>query len=177
MKKILIIIIFITTISYSYAQSCKRKNSGKNENKHIIKTNLLGLFTLLYEHPFADKMSFQVGLQYNPENLPKKDLSVTSIAPEIRYYILRNKIAVSGFYSGIYSKYQYIKNVNINETAEVNAAAVGLNVGYQYIFSNGITTELFAGGGYNIWKKIKSDFPSDNYNYDIRLGIALGYAF
>ena len=177
MKKYIIIIILIVTSINANAQSCSRSKSDTNAKKHLFKTNLLGLFTLLYEHPISNKLSFQVGLQYNPENLPKKNLFVTSIAPEIKYYLIQNKMPASGLYAGIYSKYKYINNVKTNETAEVQATAIGLNAGYQYIFSNGITTEIFAGGGYNLWKKIKTDFPSDKYNYDVRLGISIGYAF
>lgn len=36
---------------------------------------------LFYEHPVTNKMSFQIGLQYNPESISKKNKFVTSIAP------------------------------------------------------------------------------------------------
>lgn len=57
----------------------------------------------------------------------------------------------------------------------------GLNFEYQYIFTNGIRSEIFSGAGYNIMKDINTDFPVDfpdnNFIYYIRLGIGLGYAF
>ena len=180
MKKFTLIIPLLIIGISLYSQSCKR---GENENSynHIIKTNLLGMFTLFYEHPFTDKMTFQVGLQYNPESLPKKDMFVTSIAPEIRYYVLQNKTLPGGLFLGSYFKLQYMDVTKVDNTANIQAFAAGLNLGYQYIFKKGITTEVFAGAGYNIWKNIATDFPVDfpesDYTYDIRLGIGFGYAF
>lgn len=181
MKKLFIILIIASVSIGTYAQSCKRGNNPNKENKFVVKTNLLGMFTLFYEHPIAQKMSFQVGLQYNPKNLPKKDIFVTSIAPELRYYFLQTGAMPGGLFAGIYTKYQYMSVFNAEKSANIQAFAGGLNLGFQYIFKNGLTTEIFAGGGYNFWKKIKTDypetFPSANYKFDIRIGLGLGYAF
>ena len=180
MKKIkLILLLLITSISL-YSQSCKRAGNESSYN-HIIKTNLLGMFTLFYEHPVTNKMTFQVGLQYNPESLPKKGSVVTSIATEIRYYFLRNKTLPGGLFLGPYLKFQYMDVTDAEKKANIKAFAGGLNFGYQYIFKNGITSEIFAGAGYNILKDINTDFPADfpgsDFNYDIRLGVGFGYAF
>ncbi len=180
MKKIkLIILLLISSISL-YSQSCKRAGNESSYN-HILKTNLLGMFTLFYEHPVSEKITFQVGLQYNPESLPKKDFFVASIAPEMRYYFLQNKRFPGGLFLGPYLKFQYTDVKDADKTANIRAFAGGLNFGYQYIFKNGITTEVFAGAGCNIMKDIITDFPVDfpesDFNYDIRLGIGFGYAF
>ena len=175
MKKFIFLILLLASGLNSFSQSEKKV---KNQ---IVKTNVLGLFTLFYEHGFSQKTSLQVGLQYNPQNFPPKDLFITSIAPEFRYYLFKNDHFPTGIFSAIYTKYQYMDIFKENKMAQINALAFGLNFGYQYIFKNGIATEVFAGGGYNLWKRIDTNFPENfpesEYNYDIRVGISLGYAF
>ncbi len=180
MKKILIILaIFLLATNSSFSQSCAKP--AKTDSKHIVKSNLLGIFTLFYEHPVSPKVAFQTGLQYNPDNIFPRTKATISIAPELKYYFLRRPNAMSGAFTGLYGKYSNLKISETLGTATVKTAALGLNFGYQHVFNNGIVTEGFAGAGYTLWKTIDSNFPDTypmaNYNFDIRLGISLGYSF
>ena len=180
-KRFVILLLFVLITINSNAQSYSVQKNSKDTKHHVFKTNMLGLFTLFYEHPLSYKTSFQVGLQYNPENLPEKHKLITSIAPEIKYYIISGKIAPSGLFTGIYAKYQSVNEIKIDKKADIKILTGGLNLGYQYIFKSGFVTEFFIGGGYNFIKNINTDFPKDfpekDYQFDVRLGISAGYSF
>ena len=121
-------------------------------------------------------------MQYNPENLPAKNSLVKSIAPEIRYYFKTFNEKGGGIFGATYAKLAEtnIKN-DLGHIADIKTIATGLNLGYLYIFKHEIIAEVFAGAGYNIYKKIdtnfNNEFPEKNYKFDIRIGIGLGYSF
>ena len=170
------IIIYILLLSVGLNSALAQENTNR------IKTNVLGLFTLFYENQISDKISLQVGLQYNPTNLPAKNTLVKSIAPEIRYYLKSFNEKGGGIFGATYAKFSDTEEINdIGNYAKIKAIASGLDFGYLHIFKNKITAELFVGAGYNVYKNIKTDFytefPEKNYKFDIRIGIGLGYSF
>ena len=69
MNKIYILLILMIISLNLQSQSDKINTNIDNSNKHKIKTNLLGIFTLFYEHTISNNMTLQVGLQYNPDNM------------------------------------------------------------------------------------------------------------
>jgi len=171
-----------TIIIYGFLFWMSVNSVFAQNNPNRIKTNILGLFTLFYENQFSEKMSLQVGLQYNPKNLPAENTFVKSIAPELRYYFKSFNEKGGGIFGAAYTKFSETNNTNDSgHIAGINTIAAGLNFGFLHIFKNNITAELFAGGGYNIFKKIDtvfpSEFPEKNYKFDIRIGIGLGYSF
>lgn len=185
MKAFIIIATFLFSFNAVAQQSTTETRHRKN---HVLKTNVLGLFTFFYEHPLKRNMSLQVGLQYNPESLPVKNKLVSSIAPELRFYFGASDNSPSGFFMASYTKYQYMtenkadtQNAELVLSANIQTLAFGGNMGYQIILKNGLSFEAFVGGGYNIFKDVSSDKPSDfspeDYKFDMRIGISFGYAF
>jgi len=172
--KILTISILLMAFSIS--------KSFSQEKPNRIKTNVLGLFTLFYENQFSNKMSLQVGLQYNPENFPVKNTLVKSIALELRYYFKSFTEKGGGIFGATYAKFSGTKEINDSDnSAKIKAIATGLNLGYLHVFKNKMVAEVFAGAGYNVFKKIdtdfSNDFPEKNYKFDIRIGIGFGFSF
>jgi len=94
---------------------------------------------------------------------------------EGRYYFSKNKDLMEGWHGGLYFHYL---NTDGDDGYEIdyyyNSLGIGLNGGYQFIFSSHITLDLYAGGGIGF---ISSDWSSEDTDFYPMAGLSLGYNF
>jgi len=97
------------------------------------------------------------------------------IHAEGRYYFTKNKDLMEGWHAGAYLHYLNTKGDDGYEIDYyLNSLGIGLNGGYQFVFSSNITFDLFAGGGIRF---TSSDLVSDDDGFYPLLGLSLGYNF
>lgn len=94
---------------------------------------------------------------------------------EGRYYFSKDKDLMEGWHGGLYFHYL---NTEGDDGYEMdyyhNSLGIGLNGGYQFIFSSHITLDIYAGGGINF---ISSDSSSEDTDFSPMAGLCLGYNF
>jgi hypothetical protein len=92
---------------------------------------------------------------------------------EGRYYFSKNKDLMEGWHGGLYFHYLNTDGDNRYEYYH-NSLGIGLNGGYQFVFSSNLTLDLYAGGGI---KFISSDRSSEDTDFYPMAGLSLGYNF
>lgn len=94
---------------------------------------------------------------------------------EGRYYFTQSKDLMEGWHAGTYLHYLNTKGDDGYEMDYyLNSLGIGLNGGYQFVFSPAITFDLFAGGGIRF---ATSDMASEDTEFYPLGGISLGYNF
>ncbi len=82
---------------------------------------------------------------------------------------------MEGWHGGAYLHYLNTKRDDVYEIDNyLNSLGIGLNGGYQFVFSPAITFDLFAGGGIRF---ATSDYASEDTEFYPLAGISLGYNF
>ena len=208
-KAILVLFLFVSPATNVCAQKDKSR-SGKSGIQHkdsintynrpnVLKTNLLGLYSLMYERQLQSKQSIQIGINLADIGFLWNDTKYFSLSAAYRFYLskkesTRQRPYPSGFYVS-----PYIRFVNARESgsglfshsklSEVsyNLFGGGAVAGYQVIFRKGPTCDFFLGGGYlpaSSSKVIysydpgyKPDVGPEDYRVDIRVGLCIGFAF
>ena len=208
-KAILILLLFESAATAVCAQEdeirvqtagVQHKDSATTYTRpNVLKTNLLGLYSLFYERQLQSKQSLQIGINRVDFGFLWNDTKYFSLSAAYRFYLSKKESTGRRPYpSGFYVS-PYIRFVNARESgsglfshsklSEVsyNLFGGGAVAGYQVIFRKGPTCDFFLGGGYlpaGSFKVIysydpgyKPDVNPEDYRLDIRVGVCIGFAF
>jgi hypothetical protein len=191
--KYLVILAFLTFSTSVFAQS-------NTEKKNIIKINLLSPIvrtaSLFYERVVSQNSSVMLGFYYTGFKSGDTQLSGFGLTPAYRFYLSNKYQAPAGFYVSPYLRYQHFSLTNTyysgnpnyptgTDTGTFKAFGGGLELGYQWIFRDIITLNIFGGVGYATTATTSSSngrvyFNSggfDGFDSSRLLGVALGVAF
>lgn len=172
MKKILASVVLALVFS-GVAMAQDEEPAPSN----IIKTNPIGLafgnINLTYEMALSQALSFQVGGNFFTRILGT-EVSGFGINGGVRFYMTnKTKPAPEGFYVGPRVAFNSFTEKATDEN--VTTLGIGALIGYQWIFSSGVSLDLGAGPTYL--------FAGDNGSTNDFSGIvpnisfAVGYAF
>lgn len=170
----------------------------------LVKTNLLGPFSLLVEVPTTARRSVQISVQRSRFRLFSEYRSF-SITPEYRFYLSKlaatgRRPAPKGFYVSPYLKYRTVADESIGlfsnrtlYTVFYKMAGGGAVAGSQFISRGGFTLDAFVGVGYFPRVTYRITVPYDSsyqnsysrppearpqeYRLDLRVGLCIGLAF
>ncbi len=178
--------------------SCLIAGNLSAQKKNVIKINFLSpivkTLNLQYEHALGAKNSFQIGFFYTGAKSGDVGLSGFGITPEYRMYFSEEKNAPAGFFLAPFIRYQNFSltadvhdnnNQIVDGKATLSAFRPGLLVGYQWLFSDKVTFEMFIGPSYSISSyKVTSDYgEEDDFStsafdgFGLRTGFTIGIAF
>ena len=181
MRKISFVLAFFGLGFAAEAQDGGKMNAFKvNIFRPIVKTG-----SFFYERALNEKSSAQLGVgftSYNREGVKIKGIFFT---PEYRFYLSGE--ALNGFYVGPYVRYQNLKITDTEDGTEDKATLStfggGVVVGRQWLFSDIVTLDIFAGPNYNSGKVKYDDgsgdteIPGSFEGFGARFGVTLGIAF
>jgi hypothetical protein len=167
--------------------------NGQTSQSHFgIKVNPLSLFysalNVSAEVVIALKTSLQVGVFLLDQGFSGTRYEGLGITPELRFYFSKYR-APMGWYAG-----PYIRAVNFglsvtDYTASLISVSAGVTLGYQYVFSSGVSLSAFTGIGVGQTNFIGGGSNKDHFDYDAygntgfgldrsRLfGVSVGYFF
>jgi hypothetical protein len=180
MKKIL----FCATLLCAGILGNAQKGTKMNAFKINIFSPLAKTGSFFYERRITDKSSAQLGVGFTAYNRSDVKISGIFFTPEYRFYLSNE--ALNGFYVAPYLRYQNLKiedkSGGSNSKATLSTFGGGLVAGRQWLFSNVITLDIFAGPNYNSGKvKVTSgstvDVPGSFEGFGARFGVTLGVAF
>jgi Protein of unknown function (DUF3575) len=184
MKKTILIcfIALLAASSTSYAQTDKKNIFKVNVLSPIVRTG-----SFFYERVITEKSSAQLGFFYTGFSTGETRIRGFGITPEYRFYLSNSKEAPTGFYVGPYLRYQNIEfkvDGSISESARLTGFGGGLVLGGQWVFSDIIALDIFAGPNYNGRRlTYEGGATEDDFNFTgfgsfgLRLGVTLGVAF
>ena len=183
------------------AQAVKRNNDSIRmyTRPNVLKTNLLGIYSLFYERQLQPKQSIQVGINVANVGFLWNDTKYFSLSAAYKFYLSKKQSSGHRPYpSGFYVS-PYVRFLSARETAKgvfshsrlsevsYDMFGGGAVAGYQMIFGHGLTLDFFVGGGYlpvnsshilyTYTSSYKPDVNPGDYKADIRVGICIGYAF
>jgi hypothetical protein len=181
MKQVLTVLVLFATALTVNAQDKSKSNAFKvNLFSPIVKTG-----SFFYERKINEKQSAQLGVGFTSYNRMDVKISGLFFTPEYRFYVSGQ--SMNGFYVAPFARYQNLKIEDNSDSAEENKAELttiggGVSVGRQWLFSNIITLDIFAGPSINSGKvKITSgsdvDVPGTFEGFGVRAGLTLGVAF
>jgi hypothetical protein len=169
------------------------------DRPNILKTNLTGPFSLLYEAQVLSRQSLQISINCSSFKFLGDDDKFFILTGAYKFYFSKKESTErrphpAGFYVSPYLRYVNVRNIGSglfsgSKLSEVayNLFGGGATVGYQLIFRKGLTLDFFAGGGYLPFSSSKVlytysstyavDVNPSNYKADFRLGLCIGYAF
>jgi hypothetical protein len=186
----------------SFTSPLSLKSSDK---MHAVKINILSPIvrtaSLFYEHGINDNSSVQLGLFYTGFKVSDTKFSGFGITPEFRYHPSGDGLA--GFYVAPFLRYQSFTLTATNEMSPVYDAdgfwtgeytttedkatlstiGGGVLAGYQWIFGDIITLDLFLGPMYNSGSLKVDSGTEDTFSvgafdgFTVRTGVTLGVAF
>jgi len=164
--------------------------SANAQKQNVFKVNLFSPIvksgSFFYERAINAKSSVQMGVGFTSYKKDDIKLSGIFLTPEYRFYLSSTNEAPSGFYVGPYLRYQNLK-IEDKEAgggkATLTTFGGGLSVGRQWIFSDVISLDIFAGPNYNSGKvKVTSGNVDEDElplikGFGARVGVTLGVAF
>ncbi|MCU0444416.1 MAG: DUF3575 domain-containing protein [Microscillaceae bacterium] len=175
---------------------------AQTDKVNIAKINVVspffGSLHLAYERVFSDKLSAQVSFFYTGRRDRAEVNGGVGFIGEARFYLSDNNSAPLGFFIAPYLSYQAMKqNIeianpqggdNLRSKANLNMFSVGLTAGYQWIFKDIITVDVWGGPGFVVGSQspeasddIKVNKPPFPYTKRTglggRLGATIGVAF
>ncbi len=190
--KFLTVLILLAFSTSTFAQ-------GNTEKKNIIKINLLSPIvctaSLFYEKVVSQNSSVMLGFYYTGFKSGNTQLSGFGLTPAYRFYVSKKYQAPAGFYVSPYLRYQqfllietlynYNNKSNYQTKDTFRSIGGGIELGYQWIFRNIVTLNIFGGIGYSASAATTSSnsnnsfdtSPFDGDDYSRLLGVALGVAF
>lgn len=179
-----------------------KSSFAQDGKKNVIKTNILspivGSYNFFYERAIGEKTSIQLGFGFTSLEILGTKLSGFRITPEFRYYPSSNKQAPKGFYIAPFGNYQSLSLTTSASVAGVASAegkatlttiGGGLDIGYQWLFGDVVSLDLFLGPSVNSGSvKVEasssaSGFTESNFStgsangFGLRFGLSLGIAF
>lgn len=158
--------------AFSFAQESLTEDSQKSN--FVVKFApvqvFFGEFAFSFEHSFKSKMSYEVSfgttlsnLLLSPDNIPNVVIASSDtklglmISGAFRYYPLANMESPNGFFISPELKYRFFRSEYLNSqfvkdisNRNLNNFIVRLNIGYQFIFKNKFSLDLFTGFGADI---------------------------
>jgi len=165
-------------------------SSQAQEKQNVIKVNLFSPIvksgSFFFERVVSPKSSAQLGVGFTAYNQDDVKIKGIFLTPEYRFYLTETMSAPTGFYVGPFLRYQNLKIEDVSsgstDKATLSTFGGGLVVGRQWIFSNVIALDVFAGPSYNSGNvKITSgsdvDVPGAFNGFGARVGVTLGVAF
>lgn len=183
MKRIFSIVILFSAVA-AKAQDGGKMNAVKvNLFSPIVKTG-----SFFYERKINEKSSAQLGVGFTSYNRNGTKITGVFFTPEYRFYLSNNKEAIEGFYVGPFIRYQ---NLKIEDTqsdpsnpdkATLSTYGGGIVVGHQWVFSDIIVLDLFAGPTYNsgnirVTSGSSVSVPGTFQGFGARAGVTLGINF
>lgn len=171
---------------FATAVTVNAQDKGKS---NALKVNLFSPIaktgSFFYERKINEKQSAQLGVGFTYYN--RMDIKINGLffTPEYRFYVSGK--AMNGFYVAPFGRYQNLKIEDNSEGAEESKAELttiggGLSIGRQWMFSNIVTLDIFAGPVMNSGKvKITSgsdvNVPGTFEGFGVRTGLTLGVTF
>ncbi|MBN8664957.1 MAG: DUF3575 domain-containing protein [Chitinophagales bacterium] len=156
------------------------------EKKNLVKVNMLSPLvrtgSFFYERKIGTNSSLQLGVFYTGSKFDELKLRGFGITPEFRYYA-SEKGAMEGFYLAPFLRYQHYEITELMNKGTLNTFGGGLLIGKQWIFTKGISVDMFAGPSYNTGS-VKVIDGTDNFDlpggvngFGVRAGLTVGIAF
>ncbi|MEY2638879.1 MAG: hypothetical protein RIR90_361 [Bacteroidota bacterium] len=156
------------------------------EKKNLVKVNMLSPLvrtgSFFYERKISSNSSLQLGVFYTGSKFDELKLRGFGITPEFRYYA-SEKGAMEGFYLAPFLRYQHYEITELMNKGTLNTFGGGLLIGKQWIFTKGISVDMFAGPSYNTGS-VKVIDGTDNFDlpggvngFGVRAGLTVGIAF
>ncbi|MCU0450531.1 MAG: DUF3575 domain-containing protein [Bernardetiaceae bacterium] len=180
----------LATAPTALGQGRGRSNDG-GDKKNIFKINMISPLvrtgSVFYERAITERSSAQLGFFYTGFSIAETRYRGFGITPEYRFYLSQSKSAPQGFFVAPYARYQNVElslTVNEVERARLTGFGGGVVVGGQWIFSDIVSLDVFAGPSFtarNISYEggaIEQDFNFTGFsNVGLRFGVTLGLAF
>lgn len=160
------------------------------QKKNLIKVNfispILRTANFQFEHGF-EKSSMQLGFYYTGYKISDTKFTGFAITPEYRMYFSSTKTAPEGFFLAPFVRYQNYSlkttDAGMEEKATLSSFRPGLCVGYQFIFSDIVSFEMFMGPSYSVTTLDVETGDEGSFSYDafdgfgVRAGMTIGVAF
>jgi hypothetical protein len=213
MRKIIIVAFLL--LSFLQIKAQQTDTEKKNITKLGVPSFVFGSLFLSYERVFTDKITGQMnffffGRKSNPSPYgPNRGWGIT---PEVRFYLSETKTAPVGFFLAPFMTLQgltYDYAISEKENPELFGRAgvvqvseakstvfgIGATVGYQWVFKDIITLDVYGGPGFGlasmktttgdathtsdvIRKEVDASFPFVKQSGPIfRAGVSLGVIF
>lgn len=178
-RKIALLLVAVVVLSAN--------SSAQPDN--VIKVSLLSPFvksgSFFYERAINDEMSLVGGFfftAWNPDDYI--ELSGFGLTLEYRYYLTETTVAPSGAFIAPFTRFQNF-SITDNEGTDVAKADLssmggGLLIGYQRLFKDRITLEVFIGPAYYSSKLTGDESVETIGQFDgftVRGGVTVGLAF
>jgi hypothetical protein len=184
LKTFFLLLCFISLNHLSQAQS-------ETTKKNLLKVNLLSPLlrtgSFFYERTLSSNSSLMLGLFYTGFSVDDVSFSGFGLTPAYRYYLSSTKQAPIGFYVSPYGRFMRFSLANnlTKDKGTLTTYGLGLELGYQWVFKDIISLNVFGGIGYSAGTFTATDNSNiDNLNgsgvgVDISrlLGLSLGVAF
>ncbi len=188
MKKIIFVFSALFFSYAAFSQNWDADYEKMNNFKMNLFSPIFRTASGFYERKISDNSSVQLGIAYTGWASDNFDIRIRGlmITPEYRLYFGQYG-AMEGFYIAPYLRYSNLKVKNFEETSSgvLRSYGGGLNVGYQFVFKNIVTLDLFAGpkigtkslvyDNDNMPRDIK--IPGILGGFGVRSGVALGITF
>ena len=168
MKKLILSLVFVAFAFSMSAQS------------NVVKTNPLALafgnFNATYERVLGTSSSVLISGQYMYKLLGI-DVSLAGFGIGYRYYFTHiNKPVPGGFYINPLAKMSFGSATNDDgDTYDAKSVGVGVELGYQWVWTSGFVLDLGIGPMYS---KVKGANDSEGFTGTLPSAtLAIGYAF
>ena len=188
MKKIKILFLLFAVLLGFLATT--KSFAQENNIKLNMLSPLIRVFNVSYERKVADDASLQVGIGLLDNNSIFSDTQIkgVSITPEYRFYLSESHESLDGFYVAPFLRYQNYTATDddiINGELKLTRYGLGVIAGYQWIFKERVSLDVFGGTSYNNNDISTSGGASENdfdlgffdAGYGLRGGVTLGIAF
>jgi hypothetical protein len=187
MKKFTFLLFSLTVTMITFAQKSGSNKDYDGTKMNVVKLNILSPIvksgSFFYERKINDKSSAQLGIGFTGYKNSGTKFSGITITPEYRFYVSQTNPAISGFYVGPFARYSNFKLTEDNNKATLSTIGGGLIIGRQWIFSNVISLDIFAGPSFSAGDaKVTSgtdifDVPGTISGFGLRAGVTIGVAF
>lgn len=163
--------------------------SANAQKQNVFKLNIFSPIaksgSFFYERALNAKSSAQLGVGFTAYNKSDVKISGIFLTPEYRFYLSSTNEAPQGFYVGPFIRYQNLKieDKAASDKATLSTFGGGLVAGRQWIFSDIVSLDIFAGPSYNSGKLKYDDgagnteIPGSFEGFGARVGVTLGIAF
>jgi hypothetical protein len=153
--------------------------------KNVLKANLLSPIVLtgsfFYERAITEKSSLQLGYFFTGFSISDTKFRGYGITPEYRNYTAGE--VLNGFYIAPFLRYQNFslseefkdsEGKNQEATAILTTYGGGLTIGWQWLFGERITTDIFLGPCYNSSNiKLEDNSSTVDFSTDLFIGVGL----
>lgn len=162
MKKV-ILTFTLGAMLVSSALAGQEVKQKSDDPKNTIKLNPLSLilstFNLSYERNIAKRINLQLGAYYTGASSGSVGYSGVGLSPMVRFYLSGDK-NLKGFYLGPGIRFNSLTisndasligfgTITKNEWS-FTSFSFGSDLGYQFLFGNIVTLDLFAGAYYGV---------------------------